>query len=128
MNKEHAEDHRLITEAVESDRLDRDRLLVHIAREHGFKVQDVANYGMVPLSDMHNAAHSAAEAIPYTPPLRRIANELVERIKSGEDGSRHTAGTILNEPEPGLRLRPTERTRAASAPYPLNKKPSSDAV
>lgn len=98
MNKEHTEDHRLIAEAIESDWLDRDRLLVHIAREHGFKVSDVANYGMVPLSEMHNAAHAAADAIPYTPPLRRIADAIADRIKGGEIavGSMLTVDTIAD--------------------------------
>lgn len=84
VNRAHREDHQLITEAIEQDWLDRDRLLVHLAREHGFKVSDVANYGMVPLSEMHNDAHAPQEVIPYVSPLQRIANTVAARIESGE--------------------------------------------
>ncbi|MGW0559945.1 hypothetical protein ACWDZ4_04765 [Streptomyces sp. NPDC003016] len=84
MNSAHRADHQLIAEAIEEDWLDRDRLLVHLAREHGFKVGDVANYGMVPLTEMHNGAHIAEDAIPYVPPLQRISDALAARIDGGE--------------------------------------------
>ncbi|MBT2472097.1 GntR family transcriptional regulator [Streptomyces sp. ISL-66] len=84
MNSTHKRDHALIVEAIDADWLDRDRLLVHLARDHGLRVEDVSNYGMVPLSEMHNAAHSKADGILYVAPLQRVADSLAARIRTGE--------------------------------------------
>lgn len=56
-DKAHQQDHNLIADAIVNDWLARDRLLVHLARDHGFRVEDAANYGLAPLIRKHDAAH-----------------------------------------------------------------------
>lgn len=59
MVTKHQQDHSLIAESIAEDWLARERLLVHIAREHGFTVGDVANDGLATLIHTHDEAHSA---------------------------------------------------------------------
>jgi hypothetical protein len=53
----HEREHELIAEAIAEDWIADRRLLVHLARQHGLEVQDVANDGLTPLIAMHDSAH-----------------------------------------------------------------------
>ncbi|MFC4049998.1 hypothetical protein ACFOY4_09915 [Actinomadura syzygii] len=59
MPTDHKRDHDQIAEAIKGDWLARERLLVHLAREHGFTVSDVDNAGLAVLIVQHDDAHGA---------------------------------------------------------------------
>lgn len=62
MNSEHSNDHKLIAEDIATDApWAHSRLLVHLAREHGLRVEDVFNKGLTPLIVMHNHAHGGTQ-------------------------------------------------------------------
>ncbi|WP_395109214.1 hypothetical protein [Actinomadura sp. SCN-SB] len=53
----HGRDHELIAEAIAVGWLAAEKLLVHMAREHGFTVPDVTNAGLALLIFWHDQAH-----------------------------------------------------------------------
>lgn len=57
MPSTHQRDHALIAEAITESWLASGRLLVHLAREHGFTVEDVDNTGLAVLIVMHDGGH-----------------------------------------------------------------------
>jgi hypothetical protein len=76
MTSDHEKDHQLIAKGIAEDWLADSRLLVHIAREHGFRVEDVSNIGLAPLIHIHDIAHkrvcfSEAESKSPSNGLRR---------------------------------------------------------
>ena len=82
----HKHDHDLIAEALTEDWLAPERLLVHLARDHGLKVSDVGNDGLALLVLMHDGAHgtpcfAAAEVPDPGEGLRRGLRFLRERGK-----------------------------------------------
>jgi hypothetical protein len=60
MSDAHRRDHELIAEAIADDWIADRRLLVHLARDHGLRVEDVTNDGLVPLIVTHDNAHGQA--------------------------------------------------------------------
>ena len=56
-SREHQREHDSIAEAIEEGWLDYAKMLVHLAGHHGLTVKDVANDGMVPLQQWHDAMH-----------------------------------------------------------------------
>lgn len=74
MQKAHTKDHQLIAEAISEDWLARERLLVHLARDHGMTVDDVGNDGLAALIVMHDGGHGGVrcfeEAEVSHPPRR----------------------------------------------------------
>jgi hypothetical protein len=88
-NNTHKHEHELIAEAIVEDWLARERLLVHLARNHGFTVDDVSNAGLAPLIVMHDEAHGGvrcfAEAEAMLPPERGLRTGL-EGIRGRSKG------------------------------------------
>ena len=71
MDSSHRRDHELIASAIVEDWLAHDRLLVHLARDHGFTVEDVSNAGLAVLIIMHDEAHDGVHASPRQKPRCR---------------------------------------------------------
>ncbi len=57
IDKNHAEDHARVAAAIAEDWLAYPTLLVHLARDHGYKVEDINNAGLAVLIVMHDRAH-----------------------------------------------------------------------
>ena len=70
MNKQHDSDHAVIAEAIEEQWLDCSKMLVHLARDHGLRVADVTNAGIVPLVDYHNKLHGKTVHVVKLPRRR----------------------------------------------------------
>jgi hypothetical protein len=60
MRSTHQHDHELVAQAIAQDWLARDRLLVHLARDHGLTVEGVSNAGLAMLIVMHDQGHGGA--------------------------------------------------------------------
>jgi len=56
----HQRDHRMIAQAITEDWLADTKLLVHLAREHTMRVEDVSNAGLATLIDLHDRAHGGS--------------------------------------------------------------------
>jgi len=64
MPNAHQHDHTLISEAISEDWLASERILVHLAREHGFTVEDASNAGLAALIVIHDTGHGDTPCFP----------------------------------------------------------------
>lgn len=64
MPNAHQRDHALISEAIAEDGLASECVLVHLAREHGFTVEDVSNAGLAALIVIHDSGHGDFPCFP----------------------------------------------------------------
>jgi hypothetical protein len=60
MRSTHEDDHELVAQAIAQDWLARERLLVHLARDHGLTVEGVKNDGLAMLIVTHDHGHGGA--------------------------------------------------------------------
>ena len=56
----HQRDHHMIAQAITEDWLADTKLLVHLAREHNIRIEDVSNEGLATLIDRHDRAHGGS--------------------------------------------------------------------